>query len=440
MTPGQIAVSFALISVGLLLTGCTLDSADTVGPDQSAPALGVSTDTVDYGLTGFDADLIIYNTGGGLLTWTFSDFPVWIEPSSAEGSLGVSASDTVSLVCIRTALAVGSNTGEIALTSNGGDLALTVLADLSSDPLLGDLPDTITFGTFTDSLLLTIANAGQGILNWTLDVSESWLSASAYAGSTVTQEDIWIILDRESAPWGETEAYVGINSNGGSGQITVTAFIASTVSQWLSYCGDPDYYYYAQPKDYFYIVRFDRPPGWDSFRISKVRVNLHTLIGAYDPIQMLCWSVVESQGGFWPNMENGLLYQTSTLNPILGWNTWTVDWPLSLDLFCVGYYQYDYIPTIFPRPYYDLSAPAARSYIMYEDYYGIFYIDYLPDKEWCLEVFVEPIEALAGTTQSEGQWLKSRTAALDAATQFTSAGQFRPISINRGDHSGPVRR
>ena len=80
MTPGQVSISIVLISVALLLTGCNLDSAETIGPDQSAPALGVSTDTVDYGFTGFDADLIIYNTGGGLLQWTFSDYPFWIEP------------------------------------------------------------------------------------------------------------------------------------------------------------------------------------------------------------------------------------------------------------------------------------------------------------------------------------------------------------------------
>jgi hypothetical protein len=338
-------------------------------------------------------------------------------------------------------LNVGTNEGEINLTSNGGDLVLTVLAELSSDPVLGDLPDTLAFGTFTDSLELTIVNAGQGILEWTLDVSESWLTASAYSGSAVTQDLIWIFLDRENAPVGEVEAFIGINSNGGSGQIAATAYNASTAAQWLSYCGDPDYYYIAQPEDYFYIVRFDRPAGWESFKISRIRVNFHTLSGAYDDIQLLCWSVEESQGGLWPNLTDaGLLHQTSNLNPVMGWSEWSINWPLSLDVFCVGYYQYDYLAPVYPRPYYDLSAPAARSYIMYESYYGVFYIDYLPDKEWCLEVFVEPTDALAGITESGGQWLKSQTALPDNTTQFVSLGQSRPISFNQGEFLKPIRR
>jgi hypothetical protein len=84
-----------------------------------------------------------------------------------------------------------------------------------------------------------------------------------------------------------------------------------------------------------------------------------------------------------------------------------VDWPLSLPTFTVGYYQYDGTPPAYPQIWYDMTVLAIRSYLIWQAQNGYVYGDIVADRNWCLEVFVEPI--YTGTNQPEppeGRWLR----------------------------------
>ncbi|TKJ42319.1 hypothetical protein CEE37_01165 [candidate division LCP-89 bacterium B3_LCP] len=388
------------------LVGCIGSSVDeSIGPSDD-PLIGVSQNSIDFGIAGSQRTLIIYNAGGGILSWTISSYPGWVDPQVNTGSLSASQSDTVVIDLVRASLAIGSNEDDLLLTSNGGDIVVELHAELSADPVLGELPPSIDFGAFADSVELSIVNAGQGTLEWTVEILEPWITASEDSGSTVLTSSIWLILDRENAPTGEIETLLTIDTGNDETDVMLTAYNGDVSPQWLSYCGNPAYYYQAQPEDYFFIVRFDRPEGWEGYKISKVRIKLHTLVGAYDEIYLLCWAVESYLGGLWPDITDaGTIYQVESLDPIYGWNEWNVDWPLNLDFFCVGYYQADWTYDINPDPFYDGSYIYARSYVMYEDYPGFFTLQYLNNMEWAIEVFVEPVDILAGWSIYGGRWI-----------------------------------
>jgi len=427
---------FLLGLVGVSLTNCGGNVSDgSISPPSGEPLIGVSTDTLDFGFSGVERSLIIYNTGGGTLLWNLYSWPYWlIDPEVYTGSLGISASDTVILQIDRTFLDPGENVGTLHLSSNGGSLVLTVRADLSAGPVLGEMPDTLDFGALQDSLELTIYSAGQDTLHWTISADDPWFSASPASGTTAEQSTVWVVLDREEAPDGSLQSFLHVSSDGGDDQIRLLALVGDFEGQWLSYCGDADGYYAAQYNDYFFIVRFDRPQDWEDFKISRIRIQLHTLPNAYDQIQLRCWSVVSDGGFLFPDLfTSGLLYQSAALNPSQGWNEWTVDWPLELSTFCVGYYQYDYLGAINPDPYYDSSYPVARSYIVWEQYMPYFVLDLLYDREWCLEVFVEPIFTASGFTSSKGMWLKPFAGGSSINSQVRPEPLARRIVTLSGD-------
>lgn len=392
----------AVLALGLC--GCQENPSSDI--TSSDPALGVSDLSLDFGLSGLLQSLAIYNAGGGTLSWSLSAEPDWVEPSDTSGALAANDSAVVDVQINRSLLATGLNVDSLYLESNGGSLWITVQAELAGGPFLAVLPDTLDFASLDDSLQLTIYNTGQGLLTWSISMDDPWFTAAPDTGSTMTSSTVWVRLDRETAPDGQQQSYLHISSNGGDAQVKLLAFVGNQQGQWLSYCGQADGYYPAWFNDYFFIVRFDRPPDWQDFKVSRVRIQLHTLSGAYDTIQLLCWNVVVDNGYIFPDIYGGVLYQSGDLNPVQGWDEWEVDWPLNLSTFCVGYYQADYTGDIFPDPYYDSSYSALRSYIVWEQYFNYFVIDLLYTWEWCIEVFVEPIYVADGAPVAQGLWLK----------------------------------
>lgn len=414
-----------LLAAGLILAGC---GGNTTGPVDHYPQIGVSEDTLDFGLSGMERSLIVYNTGVGTLSWMLMVYPSWLDPSVNSGSLPTSASDTAIFEIGRFGLDEGQNEADIILDSNGGTLTLTALAEQSAGPVLAELPDQLDFGAYQDSLELIVHNAGGEALEWAISISDPYFSASLQEDSTTWQTSVWIRLDRDNAPQGELSAQLDITSNGGSAQIELRAEVGVMEGHWLSYSGDAYSYYSAQPEDYFFIVRFDRPEYWIDFKVSRIRVQLHTLMGAYDDIQFWCWSVSQDPyGRLWPAVEQGPLYVSSDVNPEQGWNEWSVDWPLNQSTFCLGYFQYDYFIEINPDPYYDIDAPLGRSYRMYQ-VGEIMYDMVVYNWEWCLEVYVEPLATVAGFGPG-GTWLQSRAALIQPVSDDSLVGCSRRIVL-----------
>ncbi len=393
-----------LVFLGFFLLSCGGTTSE--GPiEPGTPQIGISSDTLDFGANGLERSLIIYNTGGGTLNWAFMSWPFWIDPSVSSGSLTASSSQSVVFNLDRTPLNPGNNQGEIIVSSSTDSLIITVLAEVLSGPVLGEPPDTLNFGAAYDSLALTITNTGLDTLNWNIALNSTYFNASPDSGTTESQSTVWVHFDRQNAPTGTLSALLTVNSNGGSAQVYLQAYSGSLEGQWLSFSGESEGYYQAYPSDYFFMVRFDRPEGWQDFKISSIRLQLHTLSGAYDDIQLLCWGTVISNGYLFPDISQ-TLHESAALDPGSGWNEWAVNWNLALSTFCVGYYQYDYSPDIYPDLYYDLSSPAARSYYVWQQTNGNYVVDLLSDREWCMEIFVEPVYTLGGGATSPGRWLQ----------------------------------
>ena len=395
-----------LVVVCCLLAGCgDIIDGDSTGPQPGVPLLGVSDDTLDFGLAGLQRELIIYNTGGGTLEWIFLSYPAWIDPSSAEGTLQASASEIVVLGLDRDLLNSGENQGIVHLSSNDGELLLTVLADQSDEPVLGELPEFLDFGDLETSLEVIIHNTGGDTLEWNISIEDTFITVSPESGMTADQTTVSVNIDRENAPEGEIQSLLTVDSNGGSGEITILAFNAPQEGGWLSYCYQVDSYYNAMPEDYYFIVLFYRPEDWGSFRIKRIRAAFHTYITAWDVIQIACWGAIYDQGWLWPDL-NDIRYSTPTLNPVPGWNEWTVDWPLNMDAFCVGYLQIDAYPDINPDPYFYSTYPAGHSFLAWQWSPTMLQVDPIWQWEWCLEVYVEPEYPSSGSNPSSGRWLK----------------------------------
>jgi hypothetical protein len=407
-----------------VLWGC---KKDTVNPPLHA-IMGISTDTLDYDSTKIEQDLIIYNTGEELLNWSFGSWPAWVTPSVNSGAILGMNHQIVTLTISRNLLAPGFNSGLVPLLDSEDSLAVVVTAYQSSLPVLGQMLDSLDFGVSSDSMALTIRNTGSDTLHWTtvINPSQTAFSVSPASGSTTDQTLIWVRFDRSDSTTALHQATLYVNSDGGSAQTQLSGYIGGIGGLWLSYSPSSTNYFAADPLDLFFAVRFDRPSGWGDFKVSAVRTNLYTLSGAYDDIQFFAWGVVNYQGNLFPDIEHAL-YQSSVIDPVSGWNEWVVDWPLALPTFTVGYYQYDGTAPAYPQIWYDATVLAVRSYLIFQDNNGYVYGDIIADRNWCLEVFVEPI--YTGTNlpgPSEGRWIRPTKSAIQSTTPSD-----RPVPLAR---------
>ena len=425
-----IAACFVGILLSLISSGCGGHTGGGPFSGSGTPIIGVSDDTLDFGASGLWRSLTITNAGGGTLSWNLQESPAWIDPNLFNGNIASQTSQTLVLELNREILDSGSNVDSLWLTSNGGDLYITLLAQQADSAVLGELPGSLDFGSSLDSLALVIVNSGGGQLAYAISINDTLFSAYPTGGVTEDQDTVWVYFNRATTPSGIQDAILTVESTGGVAVVHLTAFGVSANGVWLSYSGNGNGYYFAESSDYFFIVRFDVVENWPNFKVSRVRIQLYSIAATYDDIGLLCWDVAESGGYLYPNQT---LYETDLLDPSSGWNEWEVDWPVNLETFCVGYYQDDGFDPIYPLPYYDNTSPSVRSYRVYYDY---FYANFLTElqfnRDWCIEVFVEPIPASASATPPEGRWLRpSRIPAPPAANvERPKALAVRPWPLN----------
>ncbi len=382
------------ILVALILAGCESSTpGGGLSPAQN-PLLDISTDQIDYGWNGRSRIVNISNAGGDTLFWQISAEPAWVTSSDDSGSVFPGAPQEVEFFLDRSLLEVGYNVGEISVTSNGGDWVISVSAEQADSAVLGELPDALEFPYLEPFLSVTIFNAGSDTLYWEAEIEEPLFTLSQTSGETVTETELWIYFDWDDAPPQITTDILQITSDGGEAQIQVTADNLEPQGMWLSESPSPDGYYSAQPWDYYFINRFDRPEGWDTFRVDSIAVLTHTIWDAYDDIKFFCWGMFsDSWGVLWPDLYD-ILYVTPILDPVDGWSVWSVNWTLDLDYFALGYFQYNHIPNIFPDPYYDSTQPTGYSYLGWEENPGWIRLDWIATWDWCIEIYVTPIEGV----------------------------------------------
>jgi len=155
------------------------------------PVLAVDLLELNYGISANEKTLQLSNTGTGTLTYTLSADASWIsfEPA-ATGSLNATEVKNIVVKINRAGLAYGTYNKKITANSNGGSKVIDVIVVIPdpNSPTIVLSSQNLNFGETESTLPLTITNAGNGTLNWTIVkvAGANWLSLSTAAGATST--------------------------------------------------------------------------------------------------------------------------------------------------------------------------------------------------------------------------------------------------------------
>ena len=169
----------------------------------------------------FDGDktqdiFIISNTGTGLLDWSIdystSDGGNWIQSlTPMEGSTAQNQATTIEVNVDRTGLAGGTYYGTIEILSEDKDTVVQVIMEVSE---LIVAPAQLDFGSDQTSKILTVRNGGKGIIDFSISVSDSWITVDPNSGGAAEQAtEITVRVDRAGMHTGSYTGHVTVSSD-----------------------------------------------------------------------------------------------------------------------------------------------------------------------------------------------------------------------------------
>lgn len=178
------------------------------------PIFDLSTSAMNFsalldGPNPADQTLTITNIGGGILNWQIDEMCSWLTVSPASGSCAPGVPQDVAVSVDITGLVEGSYNCDLLITDPLAENSpQTVSVNLSITPPIIDLSShTMNFSALLDgpnpaNQILMITNTGGGTLNWQIDETCSWLSASPASGSCVSgvSEDVTVAVDISTLP------------------------------------------------------------------------------------------------------------------------------------------------------------------------------------------------------------------------------------------------
>ena len=222
----------------IAFTGLLLAAIVLPGCPVSAPDLSVTPLALNFGVNENSKTLRIQNRGGGTLTWEASvgagapwlSLEVISGTKQAQTVEGESTTeiDTIGLNIDRDLLAEStSRTTTVTVTSNAGSQTVNVSVSEAGPSELAVSPTSLSFGSMTNTMEVTIGNNGFEALSWSLEIPEDapWLSASLSQNSGVqtgSADAVEFTVSRTGLPGGDYSTVVDVTSNGGDAQITVT--------------------------------------------------------------------------------------------------------------------------------------------------------------------------------------------------------------------------
>ncbi len=207
-------------------------------PDLSYSPSTINFGTHEQGWTGSNT-FQIWNSGGGTLTYSFSEYLNWIQVSPTSGS-STGEYDTITVNVVNTGGMSGFYDGYIDISSNGGSGSIYVAITITTSPSLSYSPSSIDFGTheqgWTGSNTFQIWNSGGGTLTYSFSESLNWITVSPTSGSSTGEYDtITVNVVNTGSMNGYYSGTIYISSNGGSGSVFVEITINPPVQPILSY-------------------------------------------------------------------------------------------------------------------------------------------------------------------------------------------------------------
>jgi len=190
------------------------------------PKLEVVPDRLTFTPASVEQTVTVRNAGTGVLHWRAEEAVDWLTVSPAEGE--TSDEQEVRFVADTTGVVPGTYHGTVTITSDGGTAEVSVKLTLAERPLIEVSAVSLTFEVGQDTALLTVINAGSGVLTWQARSDVKWLSLDPAFGSVKEEQTLLVSVNRSVLPYGEqAHATITITSNGGTWQVRVTVEMPS---------------------------------------------------------------------------------------------------------------------------------------------------------------------------------------------------------------------
>jgi len=201
----------------LLFASCRKDDRPAQLHTDSQEIIFKKNETVQYfGIT---------NMGNTAMDFQVSTNDDFLSLSPANGIIGFNQIAKIQVNADIANLGYGLHEGSIHVNSNGGSrfVDVTIFKPYPDPPALWWDIDYIKIANNSDRDYITIKNDGEGILEYNLNTSSSWMSFSQSSGDlSPGQEDkVWVIADRTGLGNNLYSGHVNITSNGGDAQVSV---------------------------------------------------------------------------------------------------------------------------------------------------------------------------------------------------------------------------
>lgn len=181
---------------------------------------------LDFGTASLSESFNINNTRDQPTSYTITTSSSFLTTEPDRGQLGSRNTALIRVNLDRSQAPIGASTEEIVvnipdLGSRPISVSFTRL-DPSSAVLSVD-QGSLGFGTDLIDRTLTLRNSGERVLNWDVNVTESWIGLSRINGSISPGDslDIKVTVDRTSLSDGVYEGQVIFTSNGGMAPVNI---------------------------------------------------------------------------------------------------------------------------------------------------------------------------------------------------------------------------
>ncbi|MBN1424486.1 BACON domain-containing protein [Candidatus Fermentibacteria bacterium] len=197
--------------------------------------LDVIPDSVHIGIAASSVQCVVANCGTAQLTWSASPEEPWITVVPSEGGLAPFEANPVAVSADLAGLPSGFAQTGVSFFGADAPVYLIVTVMVPGVPVLGLSPAEVYLHADTDGAVLTVENAGTGVLAWAVTGLPTWSSLVPESGILPQGEYAYPVLsvERYGLDLGSHEGVLTIESNGGSHGTSVTMDVGAAG------CADP---------------------------------------------------------------------------------------------------------------------------------------------------------------------------------------------------------
>ena len=188
-----------------------LTASDAAAGDEFGRSVSISG---DYAVVGAARDDDAGFASGSAYIFMRSGSS-WIEQAKLTASGAAAGDEFGRSVSISGDYAVGGALEDDAGVDSGSAYVYLL-------PVLSITPDSLDFGSSTDSLTFAITNSGVGVLEWMINAEQSWITVNPDNGSTTREIDtVTVNINRSGLNSGSFSESITVNSNGGSKKVFI---------------------------------------------------------------------------------------------------------------------------------------------------------------------------------------------------------------------------